>query len=87
MYEVFDDFCRVPTWYTSHPKDRQRFLAALDQVLTAPGFSADEMGAYIAANHAPPFWPKEPAELKAVIDGLVREAATKLNRQRAASLR
>ena len=83
MYEMFDAFCRRPTWDTSHPSDRQIFRAALSDVVRLPGFSPEEMGNYIRANHANPIWPKSEAELSKVIDGLVGEARASLARMRA----
>ena len=74
VYATFDDFCRRPTWDTSHPSDVQIFRAALRSVVRQPGFSPDEMGDYIRRNHANPIWPKSDADLGKVIDGLIREA-------------
>lgn len=74
MYEAFDDFCRRPTWDTSHPSDVQAFRAALRSVVRQKGFSPDEMGDYIRRNRSDPIWPKSEAELDKVVLGLVREA-------------
>lgn len=80
MYEAFDDFCRRPTWDTSHPSDVQVFRAALRSVVWQQGFSPEDMGDYIRRNHAEPIWPKSEAELDKVVQGLVREARTALGR-------
>jgi hypothetical protein len=82
MYKAFDDFCRRPTWDTSHPSDVQIFRAALRSVIRKPDFSPDEMGEYIRRNHAKPIWPKSEAVLGDVIQGLVREARTALRKSR-----
>lgn len=74
MYDVFDSFCKIPTWDTSHPLDVDRFRAALSEVIHHPDFSPEAMGDYIRANHAEPIWPKSPAQLARVISGLVSEA-------------
>ena len=52
MYEVFDSFCKLPTWDTSHALDERRFRAALSEVVHLPDFSPEEMGRYIQLNHA-----------------------------------
>jgi hypothetical protein len=80
VYEAFDDFCRRPTWDTSHPSDVQVFRVALRSAVRQQGFSPDEMGEYIRRNHSDPIWPKSEAELDKVILGLVREARTALGR-------
>lgn len=77
MYEVFDSFCKIPTWDTSHPLDVERFRTALSEVVCLPGFSPEAMGAYIRANHADPIWPKSVVKLEQVISALVLEARTK----------
>lgn len=75
MYEVFDNFCKVPTWDTAHPLDDKRFKAALNEVVGRAGFSPREMGRYIQSNHADPIWPKTDAQLRAAIEMLVEQAA------------
>jgi hypothetical protein len=47
MYEAFDDFLRVRTWYTCHPNDEERFFRALDAVVDRPDFNPEELGIYI----------------------------------------
>jgi hypothetical protein len=47
MYEALDDFLRVPTWYTKHPNDEERFFRSLDKIVDDPGFHADAMGEHI----------------------------------------
>lgn len=81
MYEVFDSFCKIPTWNTSHPLDVDRFRAALAEVVHEPDFSPEAMGDYIRANHAEPMWPKSPAHFDRVISGLVSDAAIALHRR------
>ncbi len=80
MYEIFDGFCQLPTWDTSHPADRERFRSALLDAVHMPGFSPEAMGAYIEANCAELIWPKSEDELKRVIAGLVEEARAELLR-------
>lgn len=70
MYEVFDSFCKLPTWDTSHPLDKRRFRNALNEVVHLPDFSPEEMCRYIQLNRAEPIWPKTAAQLDAVIDEL-----------------
>lgn len=82
MYEVFDDFCRRPTWDTSHPSDLKVFRAALRSAIGEEGFSPAAMGNYIRSNHADPIWPKSKADFEEVIEGLIREARTALLRTR-----
>lgn len=66
MYEVFDRFCKVPTWDTPHALDEERFRAALSEVVHLAGFSPAEMGRYIKLNHVEPIWPKTVAQHKAL---------------------
>ncbi len=73
-YSVFDTFCKVPTWHTSHPMDQKRFHSALKQVVRESSFSPEMMGDYIRQNHAEPMWPKESEELQLVISDLVSKA-------------
>ncbi len=47
MYEAFDAFLRVPTWYTRHPNDKQRFFCALRTVVGEPDFHPDDFGDYM----------------------------------------
>ena len=75
MYEVFDSFCKLPTWDTSHALDEERFRAALNEVAHLADFSPEEMGRYIQLNHAEPIWPKTAAQLNKVVDRLVEYAA------------
>ncbi len=74
MYEVFDGFCRIPTWETMHGHDERRFEEALADVVHHPLFSPDAMGDYIRRNHAAPVWPKSDAHIEAVIARLVARA-------------
>lgn len=67
MYEVFDRFCKVPTWDTPHALDEERFRAALSEVVHLAGFSPAEMGRYIKLNHVEPIWPKTVAQLELTI--------------------
>jgi hypothetical protein len=85
MYEVFDSFCKMPTWDTSHPLDVDRFRAALAEVIHHTDFSPEAMGEYIRANHAEPIWPKSEMKLEQVIFSLIREARTKQERTRLVS--
>lgn len=80
MYEVFDNFCKVPTWDTSHALDEGRFRAALGEVVHLADFSPEEMGCYIQLNHAEPIWPKTGPQLEKVINRLVEYAAVEQNR-------
>lgn len=74
MYEVFDRFCRIPTWETLHGHDERRFEEALAEVVHEPLFSPDAMGDYIRRNHTEPMWPKSDAHIEAVIGRLVARA-------------
>lgn len=74
MYEAFRDFCKRPTWDTFHPSDMRVFKQALNNSIRQDGFSPEEIGAYIRANHADPIWPKSEVELNKVIGDLVKEA-------------
>jgi hypothetical protein len=74
MYQVFDKFCKVPTWDSPHPLDLGRFRNALSEVVHRTDFSSEAMGLYIEQNYVQPIWPKDPAELRLVIDRLVEEA-------------
>lgn len=80
MYDIFGDFCRRPTWDTSHPSDLKIFRSALREAVRQPGFSPDEMGDYLRQNHAEPIWPRSKTDLDKVIQGLVREARAALGR-------
>lgn len=82
MYEVFDSFCKLPTWDRSHALDERRFRAALSDVVHLPDFSPEEMGRYIQLNHEEPIWPKTAAQLDTVIDRLMEYATAKQNRVR-----
>lgn len=82
MYEVFDSFCKIPTWDTSHALDEGRFRTALSEVVHLADFSPEEMGRYIQVNHAEPIWPKTAAQLDKVIDRLVEYATVEQNRVR-----
>jgi hypothetical protein len=46
MYEVFDSFLAVETWYTQHVADENRFFLALSKIVQNDGFNPDEMGEY-----------------------------------------
>jgi hypothetical protein len=46
MYEEFDNFINVSTWYTRHACDEQRFHEALYQVVWSDKFNADDMAEY-----------------------------------------
>lgn len=46
MYEAFDDFLRVTTWYTGHPSDKARFYCALRNVVQHADFSPYRMADY-----------------------------------------
>jgi hypothetical protein len=82
MYEVFDGFCKLPTWDTSHALDEGRFKVALSEVVHLPDFSPEEMGHYIQLNHAEPIWPKTAEQLAKIINRLVEYATVELNRVR-----
>lgn len=82
MYEVFDSFCKLPTWDTSHALDDRRFRTALSEVVHFPDFSPEDMGGYIQSNHAEPIWPKTAVQLDMVIDRLVECAIIEQNRIR-----
>jgi hypothetical protein len=82
MYEVFDSFCKIPTWDTSHALDEGRFRDALSEVVHLTDFSPKEMGRYIQMNHAEPIWPKTAGQLNEVIDRLVEYATVEQNRIR-----
>lgn len=73
-YTVFDDFCKTPTWDTTHALDERRFNNALKEVVDDPSFSPEEMGDYIQRNHSSPIWPKTPEELAKVIQRLIEKA-------------
>jgi hypothetical protein len=47
MYEAFDAFLGVPTWYTCHASDEEQFFLALDTVVNNPRFNADALGGNI----------------------------------------
>lgn len=47
MYEAFDSFLRIQTWYTTHEADQQRFFCALRSVVNNEGFAPDELGRYM----------------------------------------
>ena len=47
MYEAFDRFLAVSTWYTKHPNDEERFFHALRSVVRNDLFSPDALGDYI----------------------------------------
>ncbi|QDZ09811.1 hypothetical protein [Devosia ginsengisoli] len=80
MYEVFDSFCKIPTWDTPHALDEGRFRAALSEVVHLADFSPEEMGRYIQLNHAEPIWPKTAAQLDKVINRLVEYATVEQKR-------
>lgn len=82
MYEVFDSFCKVPTWDTSHPLDKRRFQNALSEVVHLQDFCPEEMCSYIHLNRAEPIWPKAAAQLNADIDRLRQHAKAEQERVR-----
>jgi hypothetical protein len=47
MYEAFDKFLAMDTWYSAHPLDGKRFFQALDHVVRDEAFDADAMGKYM----------------------------------------
>jgi transposase len=47
MYEVFDSFLRVGTWYSGHPNDMDRFYTALSEVVEDEAFSQKAMANYM----------------------------------------
>jgi hypothetical protein len=47
MYEAFDAFLRIPTWYTRHPNDEERFFLALATLVRDPQFDPDSFGQHI----------------------------------------
>jgi hypothetical protein len=48
LYEPFDFFLDVDTWYTRHPRDDERFFAALRKVVNKEEFDPDAMREYMA---------------------------------------
>lgn len=52
MYEEFDDFLRIPTWYTKHPADEERFFISLRRVVMNENFNPDLLGEYIDQKRA-----------------------------------
>lgn len=46
MYEAFDSFINVDTWYTLHSTDEQRFYEALKKVVWSDEFNPDQMAKY-----------------------------------------
>ena len=73
-YSVFDRFCKVPTWHTSHALDERRFNDALKLVIDNPEFSPESMGEYIRQNHSDPMWPTGSDALDLAICGLISKA-------------
>jgi hypothetical protein len=73
-YSVFERFCKVPTWDTSHPLDQKRFYDALSSVVKKKDFSSGQMADYIKQNHSNPIWPKTPEALDARISDLRNRA-------------
>lgn len=47
LYEVFDKFLQVSTWYTRHPNDEERFFTTLALVVRDPNFNPDALGEYM----------------------------------------
>jgi hypothetical protein len=47
MYEAFDAFLKVPTWYTFHPSDEGQFFCALRTVVGDPAFNPDLLGEHM----------------------------------------
>jgi len=54
MYEAFDKFLAVETWYTAHPLDEKRFFKALQPVVRSAEFSPEAMGDYMRQKTQPP---------------------------------
>jgi hypothetical protein len=46
MYEAFDSFINVGSWYTRHFSDEQRFYEALKTVVWSDEFNPDQMAKY-----------------------------------------
>lgn len=47
MYEAFESFIKVQTWYTRHPSDEERFYIALSKVVWSKDFSPEGMASYL----------------------------------------
>ncbi|MGR9078128.1 hypothetical protein [Rhizobium leguminosarum] len=47
MYQAFDSFLNVETWFTSNPNDERRFYLCLQGVVRDEDFNPDAMGDYI----------------------------------------
>ena len=47
MYEAFDSFIKVDTWYTGHPCDEGRFYQALNLVVSSEEFDPEKMATYL----------------------------------------
>jgi len=73
-YSVFDSFCKIPTWNTTHPLDERRFMQALGQVVGDPDFSAEAMGQHIREHCTDPMWGISDGEMDTTIERLVRDA-------------
>lgn len=52
MYEEFDDFLRIPTWFTRHHADEERFFRSLRRVVISENFNPDLLGDYIDPKRA-----------------------------------
>ena len=47
MYEAFDTFINVPTWFKQHLNDEERFYRALHKVVWLDDFNADQMAEHL----------------------------------------
>src|SRR5437764_281060 len=47
VYEAFDSFLKVDTWYTRHPLDEARFFQCLNTVVRDAEFNPERMGEYM----------------------------------------
>jgi len=47
MYDVFNNFLNVETWYKDHPNDNERFYHALSKVIDNEDFSPDAMAEHM----------------------------------------
>jgi hypothetical protein len=74
LYEVFDQFVKIPSWHTGHPLDRARFMRALAKVIRQKKFDPEGMGTYLRANCSEDIWgPSD--RFEKVIAALVGDAA------------
>jgi hypothetical protein len=80
-YSIFDNFCRRPTWHTTHPSDEKLFSAALRQANQNPDFSPEEMGRYIRQYGSDAIWPRTGADVEASVRRLVKRAEAAKSRK------